>query len=111
MPPTLFLFELEFPTVNYVYSLFFAIGGIGFLLGLWRWWLSLIWLIIPNLLIGSAFLLGQTMEIYSDLHEAIIRTYGENYIWHNYISVISGFLLNILGVFVKSFYSKKINLR
>jgi hypothetical protein len=107
----LFLFELEFPSVSYMYSVFLMLGGIGFLLGLFRWWASLIWLFCPTLLFGIVFLGIQTIEIFSDLYQTVILTLGESYIWHTYISVFTGILLNIFGLFIKSLISKKLSLR
>ena len=96
--------------IEVMYVLFIALGCIGLLLGFWRWWLSAIWLIFPTALIAAGFILLQTEEI-NYLYKDIIREVGERYIWHNYISVITGISLNLAGLFVGFVRSKKINLQ
>ena len=96
--------------VQAMYILFTILGGIGLLLGFWRWWISFIWFIFPTSVIALLFIWLQTEEINS-LYKHIIRELGESYIWHNYISVTIGILLNLTGIFVGVLRRKKINLQ
>lgn len=100
----------KIPSVQSMYVFFIILGGIGFLLGFWRWWLSLIWLIFPLSFFAVLFIWLQSMEI-NDLYENIVRELGENYIWHNYISVIVGVLLNTAGIPVSFFKPRKLVLQ
>ena len=45
------------------------------------------------------------------LYKDIVRELGESYIWHNYISMALGILLNIVGIFVGFFRPKKLILQ
>lgn len=96
--------------VEVMYFVFLTLGATGFVLGFWRWWASFIWLIFPTLFFAICYLLIQIAEI-NYLYENIIRELGESYIWHSYLSVTAGGLLNIAGLFVTLFNSKKSILR
>ncbi len=96
--------------VQAMYIIFITLGGIGFLLGFWRWWISFIWFIFPLSFFATAFIWLQNEEI-NYLYENIIRELGESYIWHNYISVIVGILLNTAGILVSFFKPRKLVLQ
>lgn len=98
------LFEIGDKTVPVqgLYSIFLIAGGIGFLLGLWRWWLSLLWFIFPMSIIFAWHFLINIGDMYK-MYDVYVGELGESYIWHSYISVIIGFLLNAAGIFIKIF--------
>lgn len=101
------LFEIgdKIIQVQMMYLLFIVLGGIGFILGFWRWWLGAVWLIF--LLAIALMQIGETNYLY----DAIVVEIGESYIWDSYISIIIGILLNIVGVFTNIFKTKKIILQ
>ena len=96
--------------VQAMYVLFITLGGIGFILGFWRWWISFIWFIFPLSFVAAAFIWLQNEEI-NYLYKHIIRELGEGYIWHNYISVLVGILLNTAGILVRLIKPKKLVLQ
>jgi hypothetical protein len=99
----IFLFEVlgEMPP-TYVFA---GMGFIGFLLGYFRWWLGVIWLIFPLLLLGYS----QIAEIDS-LYNDIVRE-SKSYIWQSYLSITIGISVNVAGIFLGIFKNKKLNLK
>ncbi len=90
-----------------LYALMIVLGGIGVMLGYIRWWLGLIWLIIPVSIIS--FYIFDIRDLYDDM----VKEFGKNYILHSYISFVVAILLNLFGIIlglVKSFNTKKLNL-
>ncbi len=92
----------------YWFALF--LGGIGLLLGIWRWKLSAFWLLFPNLLLTILFLFLQISEI-NALYDNIIRELGKSYIWQTYISASLSLLLNIIGIIIGIFKKKTLKLK
>jgi hypothetical protein len=106
------LFEISDKVVQvetmYWYAL--LLGGIGFLLGVWHWKLSVLWLLFPNLLLTILFLFLQISEI-NALYDNIIRELGKIYIWQTYISASLSILLNITGIIIGIFKKKNLKLK
>jgi hypothetical protein len=112
MDTLILFFEIsdKMPSVWSMYSIAAFLGGIGLLLGLWRWWLSAIWFIFPNLCFSFLFCAIQISEI-NDLYRHVIDELGESYIWHSYISAGIAILLNIVGILIKDSNERKLTLK
>lgn len=95
----IFLFEIidKMIPVQSMYLIFLTFGGIGLLLGCFRWWLSAIWLVVPTLLFSFFFIIGHLSDL-NLLYDDVIPELGISYIWHSYISMIIGISLNLLGL-------------
>jgi hypothetical protein len=102
------LFEIsdKVSSVQGMYFVFIILGLIGLILGFYRWWASVIWLFFPT----SFIAFGEIVEI-NNLYQNIIQELGKSYIWHTYISVIIGVLINIAGIFVSLIKPRKIKLK
>lgn len=82
-----------------MHRLHIIFGAIGFLLGLFRWWASVIWLVFP---MSGILILHNlvTIDEINMMYENIVRELGKSYIWHHYISMTMGVLLNAGGIFI-----------
>ena len=112
MNSLIFLFEIsdKVISIQMMYGLFLTLGGIGLLLSFWRVWLSICWLIFPMIFVTFLFISLQIEEI-NYLKNDIIKELGENYIWHNFASVIWGLLLNLIGIFIGIYKKNNLKLR
>ena len=97
-------------SVEAMYIYFVSLGIIGLLLSFRLGWFGLIWLIFPTLFSAFLFISMQNEEV-TFMREQIVKELGENYIFHNYISVFIGIVLNLGGVFINLINSKKISLK
>ena len=75
--------------VSLMYGFALGLGGIGLLLGWWRWKLGLVWLIFPHSLLVLGHMILHVAEL-DALHRDIIRELGQSYIWHSWISPVMG---------------------
>jgi hypothetical protein len=72
-------------------------GLIGGLLGLWKWWLGLVWLAIPMVFILFIFISIQFDEIDHAYHH-MFRELVYSYIVNSYVAPILGVVLNLAGI-------------
>lgn len=103
-----FLFEIsdKIFSVGQLYIFFIALGLIGLALSFWRWWIGLIWLILPL----YAFVSLQISEM-NALYVDVVHELGKSYIWHSYFSMIIAVLLNAAGILIQFIKPKKLILK
>ncbi len=95
----LFLFFKIHDKVTPIYELYLTftlLGGVGFILGLFRWWVGAFWIIFPVLV---AFIIFE--DLYSLLGTGILDLSRSSYLLHYYISILTGLTLNIFGVLIR----------
>lgn len=95
----LFLFEISDKVipVAFMYLLLGGTGLIGGLLGLWKWWLGLFWLLIPMAFILFVVVSVQFGEI-DYFYDQMIHELGYSYIVNSYVAPILGIVLNLAGI-------------
>ena len=83
--------------VGVLYAVFFSIGLIGFLVGYFKWWASLFWLIGPTLVL-TLVIGGIQYAEYQDLGDQMNRELGTAYLVHNMAAPPVGVVFNIGGI-------------
>jgi hypothetical protein len=86
------------------YAIFFAVLGlIGGILGYLRWWLGVIWIVLPCLM--ALFFVDEINQISSNFKD------NWNYIWKSYLAMSFGIALNIVGIYLGFNRRKKLKLK
>jgi hypothetical protein len=91
------LFEIEVVPVYVLYLFYVTPGVIGCFLGFWRWWLGVIWLLIPLVFFLLLYWAGQYDHVYT-FYEQIVRQEGRSYVVHSIIVPTLSVLLNVAGI-------------